>query len=424
MKEILIGGYYGGGNLGDEAILAAILQDLRNLDPSLKFSIVSWDPHLTQKEHEVKAVYWRDIEALVEASRKADLILVGGGGLFQDHWGLDPDTYLRVDHGGISTYGSLPLLAEMTGTPCMLYGVGIGPLQSEIAREHTRLAAERCRLVIVRDQTSSRLLLETGYQPREGAGEVEVTADPAFGFSTATSAEEEVNGLLESLGISLETPLLAVSLRYWDLPQPPEEWLPGVARGLTLFKSTLPELEMVLIPFQISQESPYTDDLGLCRGLSQLLPEEIQIHLITENLSPSTCQELISRCSLVLGMRLHALIMAVNMRVPVVALPYDPKVKSLMEEAGLGDFCLPSYGPSSYDLSCVLTKVWEERKGLKEKMSVFAEEQERKARSNARLALELLEGAGARSGPNLRSRVHLRWIKARTRMDRRLGRGF
>ena len=101
MKEILIGGYYGGGNLGDEAILAAILQDLRNLDPSLNYSVVSWDPHLTRKEHEVGAVYWRDIEALVEASRKADLILVGGGGLFQDHWGLDPDTYLRVNHGGI-----------------------------------------------------------------------------------------------------------------------------------------------------------------------------------------------------------------------------------------------------------------------------------------------------------------------------------
>ena len=220
MKEILIGGYYGGGNLGDEAILAAILQDLRNLDPSLKYSVVSWDPHLTRKEHEVGAVYWRDIEALVEASLKADLILVGGGGLFQDHWGLDPNTYLRIDHGGISTYGSLPLLAEMTGTPCLMYGVGIGPLQSEIARDHTRLAAERCRRVTVRDQSSYRRLLYTGYQPWEGDGEIEVTADPAFSFSPSKSAEGEVDGLLEDIGVSPEVPLLGVNLRYWDQPHP------------------------------------------------------------------------------------------------------------------------------------------------------------------------------------------------------------
>ncbi len=424
MKEILIGGYYGGGNLGDEAILAAILQDLRNLDPSLNYSVVSWDPHLTRKEHEVGAVYWRDIEALVEASRKADLILVGGGGLFQDHWGLDPDTYLRVNHGGISTYGSLPLLAEMTGTPCMLYGVGIGPLQSEIAREHTRLAAERCRLVTVRDQSSSRLLLDTGYQPREGDGEVEVTADPAFGFSSANSAEEEVDGLLEDIGISPEVPLLGVNLRYWDQPHPPEVWLPAVTGGLRAFREEVPELETVLIPFQISGEAIYTDDLALCQRLVGENPENLGIHLVAETLSPAACQTLIGRCDLILGMRLHSLILAFNQGVPAVALPYDSKVRSLMEEADLEEHCLPGLPTDAEALGRALMKAWKARKELAQIVREFAEGQERKARSNARLALDLLEGEGDRSGPDWLSRVRLRWIQARTRIDRWLGRGL
>jgi polysaccharide pyruvyl transferase CsaB len=421
MKEILIGGYYGGGNLGDEAILAAILQDLRNLDPSLNYSVVSWDPHLTRKEHEVGAVYWRDIEALVEASRKADLILVGGGGLFQDHWGLDPDTYLRVDHGGISTYGSLPLLAEMTGTPCMLYGVGIGPLQSEIAREHTRLAAERCRLVTVRDQSSSRLLLDTGYQPREGEGEVEVTADPAFGFSPSNSAEEEVDGLLEDIGISPEVPLLGVNLRYWDQPQSPEVWLPAVTGGLRAFREEVPELETVLIPFQISGEAIYTDDLALCQRLIGEHPEDLGIHLVAETLSPAACQILIGRCDLILGMRLHSLILAFNQGVPAVALPYDSKVRSLMEEADLEEHCLPGLPTDAEALGRALMKAWKARKELAQIVREFADGQERKARSNARLALDLLEGEGARSGPDWLSRGRLRWIQAQTWMDRWLG---
>lgn len=421
MKEILIGGYYGGGNLGDEAILAAILQDLRNLDPSLNYSVVSWDPHLTRKEHEVGAVYWRDIEALVEASRKADLILVGGGGLFQDHWGLDPDTYLRVNHGGISTYGSLPLLAEMTGTPCMLYGVGIGPLQSEIAREHTRLAAERCRLVTVRDQSSSRLLLDTGYQPREGDGEVEVTADPAFGFSSANSAEEEVDGLLEDIGISPEVPLLGVNLRYWDQPQSPEVWLPAVTGGLRAFREEVPELETVLIPFQISGEAIYTDDLALCQRLIGEHPEDLGIHLVAETLSPAACQILIGRCDLILGMRLHSLILAFNQGVPAVALPYDSKVRSLMEEADLEEHCLPGLPTDAEALGRALMKAWKARKELAQIVREFADGQERKARSNARLALDLLEGEGARSGPDWLSRGRLRWIQAQTWMDRWLG---
>lgn len=421
MKEILIGGYYGGGNLGDEAILAAILQDLRNLDPSLNYSVVSWDPHLTRKEHEVGAVYWRDIEALVEASRKADLILVGGGGLFQDHWGLDPDTYLRVNHGGISTYGSLPLLAEMTGTPCMLYGVGIGPLHSEIAREHTRLAAERCRLVTVRDQSSSRLLLDTGYQPREGEGEVEVTADPAFGFSSANSAEEEVDGLLEDIGISPEVPLLGVNLRYWDQPQSPEVWLPAVTGGLRAFREEVPELETVLIPFQISGEAIYTDDLALCQRLIGEHPEDLGIHLVAETLSPAACQILIGRCDLILGMRLHSLILAFNQGVPAVALPYDSKVRSLMEEADLEEHCLPGLPTDAEALGRALMKAWKARKELAQIVREFADGQERKARSNARLALDLLEGEGARSGPDWLSRGRLRWIQAQTWMDRWLG---
>ena len=420
MARILIGGYYGGGNLGDEAILAATLGYLSDLAPGLKFTVASWDPDRTSQEHEVEACYWRDIPGLVTAAQQADLILVGGGGLFQDHWGLDPGTTLRVDHGGITTYGSLPLLAEMTGRPCTLYGVGIGPLQGEAARKATRQAAERCQRVTVRDRSSARLLRDIGYTPSDPRGEIQITADPAFGLRLSPSAAQEVDRLLERLGISPGEPLLGVNLRYWDQPHAVEDWLQAVHRGLEIFQEKLPRLKTLLIPFQVSSEAIYTDDRALCQRLISEYTALPGVQLVRDQLDPSDCQELLSRCDLVLGTRLHSLILAFNQGVPAVALPYDPKVSSLMTEADLEDQCLPGLVRDGEVLGQALWKAWETRGELGKKAADFAAEQKRRARLNAQLALDLLGDENLPTGPNLWGRIALGWVKTRAGIERLL----
>jgi hypothetical protein len=96
----------------------------------------------------------------------------------------------------------------------------------------------------------------------------------------------------------------------------------------------------------------------------------------------------------------------------------------LMEEADLEEHCLPGLPTDAEALGRALIKAWKARKELAQIVREFTDGQERKARSNALLVLDLLEGEEARSGPDLLGRSRLRWIQARTRIDRWLGRGL
>lgn len=420
-KAILLGGYYGAGNVGDEAILSAMLHDLYEMRPRLEVTIVSWDPEETRRRTQTESVDWRDIGGLVDAARASDLILVGGGGLFHDHWGLDPETYLRRGHGGITTYGSLPLLARIFGIPCMLYGVGVGPLKSELAREHTRLAVERCQRVTLRDQSSYGRLVEAGFDP-DGDPEtrVRVCADPAFRLPTSLPNRSEAEGLLRSLGIEERPALLGVNVRYWDRPSPPEEWAPTLARGLDAFLERHAGTRAVLIPFQVREESLYTDDRGVARRVRREMEQRDRAHVVREPLSPSTAQALIGRCDLFLGMRYHSLVMAAAQGVPPVGLPYDPKVASLMEELGLARFCLPSYTPSPDVLADSLHAAWVERDELAGEVMEAAGDMKRRAEKSAVWAVGLLDREAPPPGVGLLQDQIARQIKIIETLDRAL----
>ena len=75
--RILIAGYYGFGNTGDEAILAAMLRDLRRRRPGLDCVVVSGDPAETAARHGVRSLLWTDVPAILEAAERCELSLLG-----------------------------------------------------------------------------------------------------------------------------------------------------------------------------------------------------------------------------------------------------------------------------------------------------------------------------------------------------------
>src|SRR5688572_14398501 len=82
VKRVVIAGYYGFGNTGDEAILAALLSDLQAREPGLSAVVLAEDTAGTASTHGVAAIHWRDVAGIARAIRGADLVLLGGGGLF------------------------------------------------------------------------------------------------------------------------------------------------------------------------------------------------------------------------------------------------------------------------------------------------------------------------------------------------------
>ena len=78
MKRIVVSGYYGAKNAGDEAMLAAMLEVLGDLDPELHITVISADPADTERRHGVHAVGSFDVGGIFGAVRRADLLVSGG----------------------------------------------------------------------------------------------------------------------------------------------------------------------------------------------------------------------------------------------------------------------------------------------------------------------------------------------------------
>lgn len=139
--KVFITGYYGFGNTGDEAILAAMVAHLRELRPDLQITATSATPEATAASLGIGTVLWSSAYAMLEAVRVADLVIIGGGGIFHDYWGINPATFLTDDHWDITFYAAPAAIAVLCDKPVMLYAVGVGPLFSDHARMFTRFAA-------------------------------------------------------------------------------------------------------------------------------------------------------------------------------------------------------------------------------------------------------------------------------------------
>src|SRR6185295_5176871 len=138
-RKIFLAGYYGFGNAGDEAILGGLLADLRVLRPDVELLVASGDPASTAAAHGVRAVHRDDLSAVAAAIRDSDLVIVGGGGLFQDYWDVPEENLFTPRSGGLPFYAGFSILAELLGRPSMLYAIGVGPLRTELGRRLTVL---------------------------------------------------------------------------------------------------------------------------------------------------------------------------------------------------------------------------------------------------------------------------------------------
>ncbi|MGE5235850.1 MAG: polysaccharide pyruvyl transferase CsaB [Acidobacteriota bacterium] len=313
-RGLLICGYYGFGNAGDEAILAAMISHLRCERPDLALQVISGDPTQTAAMHRVEAVHWQDVVAINQAVTEAGLVVIGGGGLFHDHWGVDPETVLTPDHWGISYPTTVALLALLARRPLMLYAIGVGPLVSEAARRLTLSVCEGALVITLRDSASLELLGSLGVTPAK----LRLAADPAFAL--------EAGGT----GRSREPGTISVSLRNWDRNADPARWTRVVAQALDRVVEASGS-RVVFVPFQ-QLKGEAEDDAAICDRVAALMTRPAAVR--RDLGGPGEILDQLASADVVLAMRLHAVILAARVGVPAVALSYDPKVESAMNQLG------------------------------------------------------------------------------------------
>jgi polysaccharide pyruvyl transferase CsaB len=382
-KIVLIAGYYGFGNTGDEAILTGMLRDLGATRPDLQFVVVSGNPEETSARYKVESILWTDLPRILKAAQECDLIILGGGGIFLDYWGAQSSTLLTKDHSGNSYFAGFPLLAALNGKPCMLYSVGVGPLFTEEGKSLTRMAFEAASAATVRD-TESRELLEAMGVPTD---QVRVTADPAYSIPTDDRRAKEI---LAAVGARPDAPLIGVCVRKWDVNVSPQYWQEQVAAALDRF-SEAQNPSFIFVPFQALPGSGLTDDHEAAQTIRTLMRARGATHLLSDMLLPGEIAGILHQCDLVIGMRLHSLLFAIKESVPVVGVIYDPKVKNLMVREGIGEYAIELQALTSDRLFETINRAWSDRAKLRDHLGAGVGESRELAVENAKVALRLLD---------------------------------
>jgi polysaccharide pyruvyl transferase CsaB len=383
VSRILISGYYGFGNAGDEAVLAAILASLRRQIPEAQCEVLSVAPAATTRLHGVPAFHRARLREVLTALRRCDLFISGGGSLLQDVTSLS----------SLLFYLAQIQWARFLGRRVMIYAQGIGPLLRPAARRLTARTLRGADYITVRDAESAAELRGIGLTGDHPP--IEVTADPVFSLQPAAAewAQAELQACRRGEGpggrgeekpsagthpsplTPHPCPSLGISLREWPGLEARLEVLAEVIREVATGSGLLP----VYFPLQRAQ------DAGICSRLAErtggsVLPGEY---------TPQEWMALASQMDLFFGMRLHALIFAAAAGVPLVGLSYDPKVTSLLSRLGE----LPTASLAAFDADAVrqaLRDTWNVRERRRVQIQEAASDLAAAAEANARRAAELL----------------------------------
>ena len=360
MSDIIISGYYGLGNSGDEALLKSIISDIKSINPDITITALSGNAKLTEKLYGIKTISRTNPFLILREFRKAKLLLSGGGTLIQDATSTKSLIY----------YLGLISLAKKMGMKVMLYANGMGPIKDKnIKRVHKVL--NEVELITLRENTSLDEIKRCSItNPR-----VVITADPAFNL--VPSPMQSADKILKEYGINEEEKIVAVSVR--ECSGIGENFEEELANALDVIAQM--GYFPVFIPMQMKT------DLDISLRVAAKMKENSKI--IDCELSVSDMLSIIGRCSIACGMRLHMLIFASVMNVPMAGIAYDPKIKGFMEYMNQKNYIeLEKFEGEKF--AKILKTVLNNREKLREELQKDSVPLREKAKKNAYLALELI----------------------------------
>ncbi|MBM3746393.1 MAG: glycosyltransferase [Acidobacteria bacterium] len=400
--QIVLLGHFGAGNAGDNAILLGSLALLRSRITEGTFLAVSSDPAETAAlVPDLTVIDAGDAQTVLTALRTADLVIVGGGGIYHDYLGFSPLAVLNSTEPWARMLYAYPLLACMLGRPTMMLAHGIGPLPFPDGRAVVGHLANACDLITVRDVQSKDLLVRLGV----ATSKVFVTADSAYCLSPAPDAE--TRRVLEAAGVPAGS-FIAVSVRPWEVPGAPVGWEVPFAAALGALSGEV-GLPVVLVPFQT--KGP--DDRVPAEQIRAAIDTPLGACVLGDGLRPEVIAGVLRMARMVVGMRLHALILATAVGTPSVGVAYDPKVSYQMEKIGALDRCVSLDDVRRDHLYPVLRATWDRLESLREVTAAAGAAERTRAALNADLAAVLLRRCALRGRGEVggrRSDVERQWL--------------
>ena len=290
MKKVVISGYYGADNFGDESILETLVQRLKKAEADI--TVLSVNPEKTANLHNVKAIKSFALSNVIKTISKSDVLISGGGSLLQDATSLKSLFY----------YLFVIFIAQLFKKEVIIFAQGIGPISNKIGEFFTKKLLKKCRWVSVRDDKSLFLLRGWGIK-------TELVCDPLYDLEiTASSPENRVGIQLRSFKTLSEKMLITLANRV---------------------AIDFPDKEIEIYSFQDS------NDLEVCKHFESLLLS-VNPNLKTNVIFGKTPKEIIklmANLEYMIAMRFHAILIALKYGIKTIAINYDYKVENIANDA-------------------------------------------------------------------------------------------
>ncbi len=305
--NIVISGYYGFGNIGDEGILDSTINILRGyFGRDVDIVVLSANPSYTQEIHGVTAVNRWKVKDVYGALCNSDVLISGGGGLLQDQ----TSTY------SLLYYLYIIAMAKLLKKEVYIFAQGLGPITTKTGRAASRYILEKADGILVRDKGSVELLEKlcvTTTKIVEGRDSI-IGSYPFMGNITRIHKGRRIMG---------------VALR--DFPGF-HDVAPVIAETCDYVSSQL-DGEVVFLLMHPNEDNEAT------KRVCQLMHNEYRI--IDENINYHNIVETMLEFDILLGVRMHSLIYALICGVPHIGIAYSRKVIDYMGQVDLPCFELP-----------------------------------------------------------------------------------
>lgn len=349
MEKVLLCGYYGFKNMGDEALLKSIVKVFDEIEQDIQIEALSYNVKYTESGMLVKGFSRKSIWKLIQKIWEVNYVILGGGSLLQDVTSTKSFWY----------YLGIIMLAKAFRKPVAIIANGFGPVENKYNKSFVKWSLNRVDVISVRDQGALDEIRAIGVNR-----EIFLTSDITF------LLEGYVKPLNEKKKI------IGISLRPWNFDA-------QFLKEVSLFADAMAERGYEIRFYPMKEP----DDERISQEVMNRM--ENGCRLIKGVKSPEAILKHMSDCSIFVGMRLHGLIFATNLGIPSVAIEYDPKVASFAREADI-------YNAGRYDtitseklilgVEKIEDNLEEKTKNILDKRNVFKE----KALINKKLIEKLI----------------------------------
>ncbi len=330
------------GNLGDRAILMSMCQALRELEPAIELTVASSNAERARRDYGANVIPAgvRGWGAMVREARRCDLVLCGGGGLFQDD-----DSLVKMPY-----WVARLALVRLAGAPVVGYSLGVGPLHKVVSRWLARRAFGMMRRVTVRDEDARRVA-----EPLAPHG-VEVSPDPAIILNVGDRGAARQR--LEEVGLVFDgSPIIGVTTRRWFPPkarivpniiaarfrrQAPEDASGPLAAALAAVLDAAIDRHGARVVFLPTYTLSHEGDDRVCRMIAEAMRHRDRASTLVVD-DPRDYKAVASQLDLLVGGRMHPTIFAASVGTPIIGLAYNQKFDGFFGLTGQTDRLMSVY---------------------------------------------------------------------------------